>query len=72
VLRASAAGSALHAAAARAYLADAAARAQQNARTALAALEVPAEDVMRVPSVNTVALRRTLAAAAVERRAYPF
>jgi alkylation response protein AidB-like acyl-CoA dehydrogenase len=72
LLRAAAAGSALHAAAARACLADASARAQQNARTALAALELPAQDLMRVPSINTVALRRTLAAAAIERRGYPF
>ena len=72
LLRAAAAGSELHTAAARTYLVGAAARAEQNARTAMAAIDVSAEVDLAVPAVDTIALRRRLAAAAVERRAYPF
>jgi alkylation response protein AidB-like acyl-CoA dehydrogenase len=76
LLRAMAAGGELHRAAARAYLADAAARVQHHARTALCAMgdtDVSAmERAMPVPAIDVVALRRSLAAAAVERRAYLF
>ena len=76
MLRASAAGSDLHASAARAYVADAAARAQHSARTAFCAMDaaaIPALDrLMPIPSVDVVALRRTVADAAIDRRGYPF
>jgi alkylation response protein AidB-like acyl-CoA dehydrogenase len=75
LLRAAAAGSALHGAAARTYVASAAARVQQNAQIALYAMDPRGARVERLvpaPPVNLVALRRTLAAAAVERRGYPF
>ena len=76
MLRASAAGSDVHASAARAYVADAAARAQHSARTAFCAMDaaaIPALDrLMPIPSVDVVALRRTVADAAIDRRGYPF
>ena len=74
VLRASAAGTPLHIAAAGAYLADAAARVRHSAWTADCAMtDGPAQwSDLRAPDVNPVALRRELAAAAVERRSYPF
>jgi len=74
MLRARAAASELHASAAQAYIADASARVQHSARTALAAMDAadPApEQLMPIPLVDAVALRRQLATAAVERRAYP-
>lgn len=74
LLRASAAGTPLHAAAAGAYVADAASRVRHSAWTADCAMaDAPAQwSDLRVPAANPVALRRELAAAAVDRRAYPF
>jgi hypothetical protein len=75
------AGADLHAAAARVLVADAAARVEAAARTALAAmaegdtLRVLAAALRRLTKaqpVNTVALRRVVADAVVERKGYPF
>ena len=81
VLRASAAGTPLHEAAARVYASDAAGRVELAARDALAAMAegdtlrtllAALKRLMKVPPVNTVALRRQLADAVAERRVYPF
>jgi alkylation response protein AidB-like acyl-CoA dehydrogenase len=71
----------LHAAAARAYINDAAVRVEASARTALAAMAdgdtlrtllAALRRLLKVTPVNTVALRRQLADATVERRTYIF
>jgi alkylation response protein AidB-like acyl-CoA dehydrogenase len=77
LLRAMAAGSELHRAAAEVGVAEGAARARDAARIAFCAMgRMPdvdeAERILRVPPVDVVSLRRALAAAAVDRRAYPF
>jgi len=81
VLRASHDGGALHEAAARVYVADAASRVEAAARTALAALAegdslrtllAALRRLLKVTPINTVALRRLLADATVERRTYVF
>ena len=81
VLRAGAAGGPLHEAAARVFVNDAAARVEVAARDALAAmtegdmlrtLNAALKRLHKVTPVNTVALRRDLAAALAERRVYPF
>jgi alkylation response protein AidB-like acyl-CoA dehydrogenase len=74
LLRAGAAGGGLHAAAAAAYIGEAAARVRHSAWTAQCAMsDGPAQwsDLQMAP-LNPVALRRDLAAAAVDRRGYPF
>ena len=80
LLRATAA-SELHVAAARIYVTDAAGRVELAARTALAAmvdgdtlrtLLAALRRLMKVTPVNTVALRRQIADAIVDRKAYPF
>jgi hypothetical protein len=72
---------ALHAAAARAYVNDAAVRVEGSAKTALAAMAdgdtlrtllAALRRLLKVTPVNTVALRRQLADATVERREYIF
>jgi alkylation response protein AidB-like acyl-CoA dehydrogenase len=79
--RARQAGGDLHAAAARTCVNDAAGRVEQAARTALAGmaegdtlrtLMAALRRLLKVQPVNTIALRRQLADAVVERRAYPF
>ena len=81
VLRASQAGGPLHEAAARVYVTDAAARVEASAKTALAAMAdgdtlrtllAALRRLLKVTPVNTVALRRQLADATVERRTYLF
>ena len=81
LLRASQAGDPLHLAAARLYIAGAAARIEQAAIEALAGmlepspLEAQAADVRRLLTgspVNTIGLARQLADAAAERRGYCF
>jgi hypothetical protein len=81
VIRAAAAGSPLHHAAAQVYVAYAAARVEARAKTALAAmadgdmlrtLHAALRRVMKVTPVNAVALRRTIAEAVVNRQGYPF
>ena len=81
LLRAVAAGGPLHEAAARVFINDAAARVEVAARDALAAmtegdmlrtLTAALRRLLKVTPVNTVALRRELAAALAERRVYPF
>jgi alkylation response protein AidB-like acyl-CoA dehydrogenase len=71
----------LHAAAARAYVNDAAGRVELSAKTALAAMAdgdtlrtllAALRRLLKVTPVNTVALRRQLADATVERREYIF
>ena len=71
----------LHAAAARTYINDAAVRVEGSAKTALAAMAdgdnlrtllAALRRLLKVTPVNTVALRRQLADATVERRAYIF
>jgi alkylation response protein AidB-like acyl-CoA dehydrogenase len=73
--------SALHGAAARIYIHDAAGRAELGARTALAAMTdgdtlrtllAALKRVMKVQPANTVALRRQIAEAVVSRKGYPF
>ncbi len=80
VLRASA-GSDLHKAAARVFVNDAAGRVEQAARSALAGmaegdtlrtLQAALRRVLKPTTVNTIALRREIADAAVERTGYPF
>jgi alkylation response protein AidB-like acyl-CoA dehydrogenase len=74
-------GPGLHEAAARVYVNDAAMRVEASAKTALAAMAEGDElrtllaalrRLLKVTPINTVALRRQLADAAVERRGYPF
>jgi alkylation response protein AidB-like acyl-CoA dehydrogenase len=81
VLRASAAGTSLHQAAARIVVNDAAGRVELTARDALAAMTegdtlrtllAALRRLLKVPPVNTVALRRQLADALAERGGYPF
>jgi alkylation response protein AidB-like acyl-CoA dehydrogenase len=73
--------STLHEAAARVFIADAAARVEIAARTALAAMSegdtlrtllAALRRVLKPAPVNTVALRRQIADAVIQRRAYPF
>ena len=81
VLRAAQAGGELHEAAARVYVNDAAMRVEAAAKSALAAM-ADGDDLrmllgglrrlLKVTPVNTVALRRKLADATVERRSYIF
>ncbi len=75
------ASGALHEAAARVYVNDAAARIDASAKTALAAMAdgdtlrtllAALRRLLKVTPVNTIALRRQLADATVERRAYLF
>jgi hypothetical protein len=72
---------ALHAAAARVYVNDAAGRVELNARTALAAMAdgdtlrtllAALRRLVKVQPVNTVALRRQIADAVANRKGYPF
>jgi alkylation response protein AidB-like acyl-CoA dehydrogenase len=81
LLRAAQAGSDLHQAAARVYINDAAGRVEASAKTALAAMAegdtlrtllAALRRLLKVTPINTVALRRQLADATVERRTYPF
>ncbi|HEX9369245.1 MAG TPA: acyl-CoA dehydrogenase family protein [Vicinamibacterales bacterium] len=84
LLRAAQAGAALdtlHRAAARVYINDAAVRVEASAKTALAAMAdgdtlrtllAALRRLLKVTPINTVALRRQLANATVERRTYPF
>ncbi len=71
----------LHGAAARIYINDAAGRVELGARTALAAMTdgdtlrtllAALKRVMKVQPANTVALRRQVADAVVNRKGYPF
>jgi alkylation response protein AidB-like acyl-CoA dehydrogenase len=71
----------LHAAAARIYINDAAGRVELAARNALAAMAdgdtlrtllAALRRLLKVTPVNTVALRRQIADAIVDRKAYPF
>lgn len=77
--RATASGDPLHRAAADVFVADAVVRGHAAARNALAAL--PTGDATSVfalrcaltsGAINTIALRRQIADAALSRRAYPF
>jgi hypothetical protein len=81
LLRAEADGGPLHLAVAQVFVNDAAGRVEIAARDALAAmaegdmlrvLSAALKRLMKVPPVNTVALRRTVEAALAERRRYPF
>jgi alkylation response protein AidB-like acyl-CoA dehydrogenase len=81
LLRAGADGGPLHLAVAQVFVNDAAGRVEIAARDALAAmaegdmlrvLTAALKRLMKVPPVNTVALRRTVEAALAERRRYPF
>ena len=80
LLRAAAAGTPLHAAAATVCVSDAAARAAGRAREALAGMlsgdrldiALTRAALHEVPPVNTIALRRQIADAVIERRMYPF
>jgi len=81
VYRALAGGSEVHQAAARLYVNDAASRVEASAKTALAAMAegdtlrtllAALRRLLKVTPINTVALRRLLADATVERRTYPF
>jgi alkylation response protein AidB-like acyl-CoA dehydrogenase len=81
VLRAAQAGGPQHEAAARTYVNDAAARVEASAKTALAAMAdgdtlrtllAALRRLLKVTPVNTVALRRQLSEATVERRGYLF
>jgi alkylation response protein AidB-like acyl-CoA dehydrogenase len=81
VVRASSAKADLHVAAARVFVADAAARVETAARTALAGmaegdslrvLVAALKRLMKVPPVNTIALRRVVADAVVEGKGYPY
>jgi hypothetical protein len=81
LLRAAQSGSALHAAAAQIYVNDAASRVEASAKTALAAMTdgdslrtllAALRRLLKVTPINTVALRRQLADATVERRSYLF
>jgi alkylation response protein AidB-like acyl-CoA dehydrogenase len=81
VLRAAQARIPLHDAAARIYVNDAAVRVEASAKTALAAMAdgdtrrtllAALRRLLKVAPIDTVALRRQLADATVERRTYPF
>jgi alkylation response protein AidB-like acyl-CoA dehydrogenase len=81
LLRASQNGGELHAAAARLFVNDAVARVEASAKTALAAMAdgdmlrtllAALRRLLKVTPINTVALRRQLADATVDRRSYPF
>jgi alkylation response protein AidB-like acyl-CoA dehydrogenase len=81
LLRAAQDGGPLHAAAARTYINDAAGRVEQSAKTALAGMAegdtlrtllAALRRVLKVTPVNTIALRRELADAVVDRKAYVF
>ena len=81
LLRASQNGGELHAAAARLFINDAVARVEASAKTALAAMAdgdmlrtllAALRRLLKVTPTNTVALRRQLADATVDRRSYPF
>jgi len=81
LLRASQNGGELHAAAARLFINDAVARVEASAKTALAAMAdgdmlrtllAALRRLLKVTPINTVALRRQLADATVDRRSYPF
>ena len=81
LLRASQTQNALHEAAARVSINDAAMRVEASAKTALAAMTdgdtlrtmlAALRRLLKVTPINTIALRRQLADAAVERRTYPF
>ncbi len=81
VCRAMQAGTALHEAAARVYVNDAVTRVDAAAKTALAAMAdgdtlrtllAALRRFLKVTPINTVVLRRQLADATVERRAYVF
>src|SRR3954469_13321495 len=81
LLRASEGATPLHEAAARVYINDAAMRVEASAKTALAAMNegdtlrtmlAALRRLLKVAPVNTVALRRQLADATVERRTYIF
>jgi alkylation response protein AidB-like acyl-CoA dehydrogenase len=81
LLRAAQDGGPLHEAAARVYINDAAVRIEASAKTALAAMAdgdtlrtllAALRRLLKVTPINTVALRRQLADATVERRTYPF
>ena len=81
VLRAAQAGGPLHEAAARTFVNDAATRVEASARTALAAMAdgdqlrtllAALRRLLKVTPANTIALRRQLADATVERRGYLF
>jgi alkylation response protein AidB-like acyl-CoA dehydrogenase len=81
ILRASQNGGPLHASAARVYVNDAVSRVEASARTALAAMAegdtlrtllAALRRLLKVTPINTVALRRQIADATVERRSYPF
>ena len=72
---------ALHAAAAQVFINDAAGRVEQAARTALAGMAegdtlrtllAALRRLLKVTPLNTIALRRELADAVVERKSYPF
>jgi alkylation response protein AidB-like acyl-CoA dehydrogenase len=77
---ADAASTALHESAAQIFVNDAAGRVEQAAKTALAGMAegdalrtllAALRRLLKVAPVNTIAMRRTLADAAVDRRAYP-
>jgi hypothetical protein len=81
LLRAGAAGAPLHHAVAAVFINDAAGRTELAARDALAAMTdgdmlrtllAALRRFMKATPVNTVALRRQVAAAVAERRVYPF
>ena len=81
LLRSLQAATPLHEAAARVFINDAAVRVEASAKTALAAIAdgdtlrtllAALRRLLKVAPVNTVALRRQLADAVVERRTYPF
>jgi alkylation response protein AidB-like acyl-CoA dehydrogenase len=74
-------GNALHKAVSELAIHDAAVRVEMNARAALPAIvsgdtlkimQAALKRLLKVPTVNTVALRRTLSDAAAEKKAYPF
>ena len=81
LLRAAQAADPLHEAAARVYVNDAAGRVEASAKTALAAMAdgdtlrtllAALRRILKVTPVNTVALRRQLADATVDRKTYVF
>ncbi len=81
LLRARQDGGDLHAAAARCYISDAASRVEQSAKTALAGMAdgdtlrtllAALRRLLKVTPVNTIALRRQLAEAVVDRKSYMF
>jgi alkylation response protein AidB-like acyl-CoA dehydrogenase len=81
LLRAAQAGGPLHEAAARVFINDAAVRVEASAKTALAAMAegdtlrtllAALRRLLKVMPINTVALRRQLADATVDRRTYVF